>query len=91
MLKRKDLFVAFAVAMNEGHTFIGVAVTGPGADKPEIVITHIDNFEAKLEYYLHTYTDELRLVALPSVQIVGFASGNTLNTIHIKLDDMGVM
>jgi hypothetical protein len=64
---------------------VGVAVTIPGCDKPEIIINPTENLENKLAYYKGAYNDDLELKSFNQIKIVGFACSTDVDLIYEKI------
>lgn len=76
-LDKKELENVFLEAMEKGHK-VAVSITVPGCEKTESIVNPPENLENKLDYYMSSYNDDLKLRAYPAIQIVGIVSGETI-------------
>lgn len=84
-LTMRNLENLFEGAKKENAKYIGLKIMLPHAEKPEIIINSAGNFDAKLEYYKNTYTDDLKHKNDSKVEIIGFTYGNTFTDIEKDL------
>ena len=62
--------IDFMVECYEFNKSIGVVVTTPDSDIPEIIIIHRENIPKKVDYYIKAYNDDCSLKANSNVRIV---------------------
>ncbi|QZA69000.1 hypothetical protein 278BB001_53 [Bacillus phage 278BB001] len=72
-------------AYNEGFNFFGVAVRIPGSMNNELIINHIGEYGAKLQYYKETYDENLHHKYVEGLRITHTAVGRTVDSVANKL------
>lgn len=87
MRNLSELKDCFEEAIRLEAKFIGVLVTMPGVDCPELIINPTENFEYKLAYYSRAYTESLTLKTCKDILIITCAYGNSLEEVNAKLTD----
>lgn len=91
-MDKSALKAAFANAKAVGARYIGVRVEAEGSSQPEIVINPKGNFDAKFDYYMNAYDDDLILISAKGkecIRITGIAQGNAFEDIEVQLSDAG--
>lgn len=81
-----DLKEVFETAKKRNRNYVGVQIEMQGFPKPEVIINEYNNFDAKLEYYMKAYNDDLILKTFNGIRIIGFGSGDTYQEIQELLD-----
>ena len=84
-LRRENLVNCFTQAEKLNYTYVAVAIDIQGNTQAEIIINHKDNFEAKLNYYLNAYDENLILNADNRIRIVGFTMTDTFEQVEEDL------
>lgn len=80
-----------AIFINEkavDSRYIGVRIQTEGNNQPEIIINPRENFDAKFDYYMEAYDDDLILISArgkKKIEITGIAQGNTFEDIEFQL------
>lgn len=72
--------------------YIGVRIKTEGSRQPEIIINPKENFDAKFDYYMSAYDDDLILISAKGkkdIRITGVAQGNTFEDIEYQLMSVG--
>jgi hypothetical protein len=85
MLTMQNLEACFKAAKECDARYVGVAIQLPNAKSEEIIINGQENFDQKLEYYKHTYNEDLNHRAVPNLKITAFTFGNTFADIEYDL------
>ena len=67
-MNKSTLKAEFINAKIKDAKYIGVSIKTEGSSQPEIIINPRENFDAKFDYYMEAYDDDLILIA---------AKGNT--------------
>lgn len=62
-MKKGQLKALFIEAKGTGQKYIGVMIQTEGSSEPEVIINPKENFNAKFDYYMAAYDDDLILVA----------------------------
>ena len=62
-MKKGQLKALFIEAKGTGQKYIGVMVQTEGSSEPEVIINPKENFNAKFDYYMAAYDDDLILIA----------------------------
>lgn len=91
-MNKSSLKALFINAKAVGARYIGVRIETEGSSKPEIIINPKENFDAKFEYYMKAYDDDLILISAKGkkdIRITGIAQGNAFEDIEVQLFDMG--
>ena len=68
--------------------YIGVSIKTEGSSQPEIIINPRENFNAKFDYYMEAYDDDLILIAAKGkkdIRIVAAGHGNRFEDIECQL------
>lgn len=87
--KLDDLIVLFDSAKELEVKYIGVAVDTEGLEKPEVIITPIENFDKKLEFYKKTYDNDLNhKFSKDKIRIIEFVYGDDFAEIEKLLNEM---
>lgn len=87
-MKKSYLKALFINAKAAGAKYIGVRIETEGNSKEEIIINPRENFDAKFDYYMEAYDDELSLIATKgkkSIRITGIAQGDAFEDIECQL------
>lgn len=91
-MNKSALKALFINAKSVGARYIGVRIEAEGSSQPEIIINPKENFDAKFEYYMKAYDDDLTLISAKGkkdIRITGIAQGNAFEDIEVQLFDMG--
>ncbi|NBH28440.1 hypothetical protein D3Z60_22470 [Lachnospiraceae bacterium] len=91
-MNKKSLVAVFNNARAEGLEYIGVRIKTEGSSQPEIIINPKENFDAKLDYYMSAYDDDLALISTKGkkeIRITGIAQGNAFEDIEYQLMSVG--
>ena len=62
-MKKGQLKALFIEAKGTGQKYIGVMIQTEGSSEPEVIINPKENFNAKFNYYMAAYDDDLILIA----------------------------
>ena len=62
-MNKSTLKAEFINAKIKDAKYIGVSIKTEGSSQPEIIINPRENFDAKFDYYMETYDDDLILIA----------------------------
>ena len=92
-MNKGALKAVFINAMAVGARYIGVSIKTEGGSQPEIIINPKENFDAKFDYYMNAYDDDLILISAKGkkeIRITGIAQGNTFEDIEYQLMSVGV-
>ena len=92
-MNKSALKAVFINAMAVGARYIGVSIKTEGGSQPEIIINPKENFDAKFDYYMNAYDDDLILISAKGkkeIRITGIAQGNTFEDIEYQLMSVGV-
>ena len=92
-MNKSALKAVFVNAMAVGARYIGVSIKTEGSSHPEIIINPRENFDAKFDYYMSAYDDDLILISAKGkkeIRITGVAQGNTFEDIEYQLMSVGV-
>lgn len=84
---KSSLKAVFINAKAAGAKYIGVKIETEGSSEPEIIINPQGNFDAKFNYYMDAYDDELVLISAKGkkdIRITGAAHGNSFEDIQGK-------
>lgn len=73
-LTKQHLVDAFNGAKQDDSKYVFVAIKGEGFR--EVISIPNESFEAKLNFYLHAYTDELVHVMNKNIKITGLSHGD---------------
>lgn len=91
-MNKNALKAVFINAKSVGARYIGVRIATEGSSQPEIIINPKENFDAKFEYYMKAYDDDLTLISAKGkkdIRITGIAEGNAFEDIEVQLFNMG--
>ena len=61
-MKKGQLKALFIEAKGTGQKYIGVMIQTEGSSEPEVIINPKENFNAKFDYYMAAYDDDLILI-----------------------------
>lgn len=89
-MKKGQLKALFIEAKGTGQKYIGVMIQTEGSSEPEVIINPKENFNAKFDYYMAAYDDDLILVAAKGkkdIRITGAAAGASFEDIQSQLID----
>lgn len=92
-MNKSVLKAVFINAKTVGARYVGVRIETEGSSQPEIIINQKENFDAKFDYYMSAYDDDLILVSAKgkkNIRITGIAQGNTFEDIEYQLMSVGV-
>lgn len=92
-MNKSALKAVFINAKVEDARYIGVSIETEGSSQPEIIINPKENFDAKFDYYMSAYDDDLILISAKgkkNIRITGIAQGNTFEDIEYQLMPVGV-
>lgn len=87
-MKKSELKAEFINAKVEGAKYIGVSIKTEGSSQPEIIINPNGNFDAKFDYYMEAYDDDLILIAAKGkkdIRITAAGHGNRFEDIESQL------
>lgn len=87
-MNKSSLKAVFINAKAAGAKYIGVKIETEGSSEPEIIINPQGNFDAKFDYYMNAYNDELVLISVKGkkdIRITGAAHGNSFEDIQSQL------
>lgn len=87
-MNKSVLKAVFINAKAAGAKYIGVKIETEGSSEPEIIINPQRNFDAKFDYYMNAYDDELVLISAKGkkdIRITGAAHGNSFEDIQSQL------
>ena len=62
-MNKSELKAIFINAKATDAKYIGVSIQTEGSSQPEIIINPNANFDAKFDYYMEAYDDDLILIA----------------------------
>lgn len=91
-MNKSALKAVFINAKAVGARYIGVRIATEGSSQPEIIINPKENFDAKFEYYISAYDDDLTLISAKGkkdIRITGIAQGNAFEDIEVQLMSVG--
>lgn len=91
-MNKSALKAVFINAKAVGARYIGVRIEAEGSRQAEIIINPKENFDAKFEYYMKAYDDDLALISAKgkkNIRITGIAQGNTFEDIEYQLMSVG--
>ena len=89
-MKKGQLKALFIEAKGTGQKYIGVMIQTEGSSEPEVIINPKENFNAKFDYYMAAYDDDLILIAAKEkkdIRITGAAAGASFEDIQSQLID----
>ena len=87
-MKKSELKAVFINAKATGAKYIGVSIKTEGSSQPEIIINPDANFDAKFDYYMEAYDDDLILIAAKGkkdIRITAAGQGNRFEDIECQL------
>ena len=87
-MNKSALKAIFINAKAVDSRYIGVRIQTEGNNQPEIIINPRENFNAKFDYYMEAYDDDLILISArgkKKIEITGIAQGNTFEDIEFQL------
>lgn len=87
-MNKSALKAIFINAKAVDSRYIGVRIQTEGNNQPEIIINPRENFDAKFDYYMEAYDDDLILISArgkKKIEITGIAQGNTFEDIEFQL------
>lgn len=87
-MNKSSLKAVFINAKAAGAKYIGAKIETEGSSEPEIIINSQGNFDAKFDYYMNAYDDELVLISAKGkkdIRITGAAHGNSFEDIRSQL------
>lgn len=87
-MKKSYLKAIFINAKATGAKYIGVRIETEGSSRPECIINPRENFDAKYDYYMQAYDDDLRLIATKGkkdIRITGIAQGDCFEDIEYQI------
>lgn len=91
-MNKSALKAVFVNAKAVGARYIGVSIRTEGSSHPEIIINTRENFDAKFDYYMSAYDDDLILISAKGkkdIRITGVAQGNAFEDIEYQLMSVG--
>lgn len=92
-MNKSALKAVFINAKVEDARYIGVRIETEGNSQPEIIINPKENFDAKFDYYMSAYDDDLILISAKgkkNIRITDIAQGNAFEDIEYQLMSVGV-
>ena len=87
-MKKGQLKALFIEAKGTGQKYIGVMIQTEGSSEPEVIINPKENFNAKFDYYMAAYDDDLILIAAKGkkdIRITAAGQGNRFEDIECQL------
>lgn len=87
-MNKSTLKAEFINAKIKDAKYIGVSIKTEGSSQPEIIINPRENFDAKFDYYMEAYDDDLILIAAKGkkdIHIVAAGHGNRFEDIENQL------
>ena len=87
-MNKSTLKAEFINAKIKDAKYIGVSIKTEGSSQPEIIINPRENFDAKFDYYMEAYDDDLILIAAKGkkdIRIVAAGHGNRFEDIENQL------
>lgn len=87
-MNKSMLKALFINAKATDAKYIGVKIETEGSKCPECIINPRENFDAKYEYYMQAYDDDLRLIAAKGekdIRITGIAAGGSFEDIEYQI------
>ena len=87
-MNKSELKAIFINANATGAKYIGVSIQTEGSSQPEIIINPNANFDAKFDYYMEAYDDDLILIAAKGkkdIRITAAGQGNSFEDIECQL------
>ena len=87
-MKKGQLKALFIEAKGTGQKYIGVMIQTEGSSEPEVIINPKENFNAKFDYYMAAYDDDLILIAAKGkkdIRITAAGQGNSFEDIECQL------
>lgn len=87
-MNKSTLKAEFINAKIKDAKYIGVSIKTEGSSQPEIIINPRENFDAKFDYYMEAYDDDLILNAAKGkkdIRIVAAGHGNRFEDIENQL------
>lgn len=87
-MNKSELKAIFINAKATGAKYIGVSIQTEGSSQPEIIINPNANFDAKFDYYMEAYDDDLILIAAKGkkdIRITAAGQGNGFEDIECQL------
>lgn len=86
ILNLESLKECFLEAKEQKTRYIAVVISNASSLGDEIIINPAVNIDAKLNYYLNAYNENLTLKSAPNIiKITGFASGDSFEEIQWNL------
>ena len=87
-MNKSTLKAEFINAKIKDAKYIGVSIKTEGSSQPEIIINPRENFNAKFDYYMEAYDDDLILIAAKGkkdIRITAAGQGNRFEDIECQL------
>ena len=87
-MNKSELKAIFINAKATDAKYIGVSIQTEGSSQPEIIINPNANFDAKFDYYMEAYDDDLILIAAKGkkdIRITAAGQGNRFEDIECQL------
>ena len=87
-MNKSELKAIFINAKATDAKYIGVSIQTEGSSQPEIIINPNPNFDAKFDYYMEAYDDDLILIAAKGkkdIRITAAGQGNSFEDIECQL------
>lgn len=87
-MNKSELKAIFINAKATDAKYIGVSIQTEGSSQPEIIINPNPNFDAKFDYYMEEYDDDLILIAAKGkkdIRITAAGQGNRFEDIECQL------
>lgn len=87
-MNKSELKAIFINAKATDAKYIGVSIQTEGSSQPEIIINLNPNFDAKFDYYMEAYDDDLILIAAKGkkdIRITAAGQGNRFEDIECQL------
>ena len=83
-MNKSTLKAEFINAKIKDAKYIGVSIKTEGSSQPEIIINPNANFDAKFDYYMEAYDDDLILIAAKGKKDIRITSAG----LGISFEDM---
>lgn len=84
MTRKEQLMQCISHAIKYGMCYIGVVIKLPSGCE-ELIVNKSQAFMEKMEYYDVAYDDDLKMINCPQIEILEFATGNSLFTIESEI------
>lgn len=92
-MNKSSLKAVFINAKAVGSKYIAVKIQTEGSSEPEIIINPKENFDAKYNYYMEAYDNDLVLNSTKGkkdIRITAAAHGNSFDDIQWNITEKGI-